>query len=236
MDNGGICGAHRYKTLIIRLLLLADQPIFVDAIRGITDLLKIDDLERTGLQSISLDVPSGTCIAIRGQSGAGKSLLLRAIADLDPNSGHVSLNGKDRNDFAPNEWRRDVCYVPAESGWWYELVGSHFEYPDIAAGYLVRLGFADDVMPWRVDRLSTGERQRMALLRAMVQNPKVLLLDEPTSALDPEATAKVESLLHEKIGGGVMVVLVTHDKAQAARMSSERYLIEKGALHPEDAA
>lgn len=200
-----------------------------------TILLKINQLERTGLQSISLDVPSGVCIAIRGQSGAGKSLLLRAIADLDPNTGHVSLDGKDRNDFAPNDWRRDVCYVAAESGWWLDEVGAHFESPDIAAGYLVRLGFADDAMSWRVDRLSTGERQRMALLRAMVQSPKVLLLDEPTSALDPEATAKVESLLHEKIGGGVTVVMVTHDKAQAARMSSKRYLIEKGALYHEDA-
>jgi ABC-type phosphate transport system ATPase subunit len=70
----------------------------------------------------------------------------------------------------------------------------------------------------------------------MVQGPKVLLLDEPTSALDSEATAKVESLLHEMIGSGVTVILVTHDKAQAARMSSERYLIEKGALHLEGAA
>lgn len=197
-------------------------------------MLKVDHLERTGLQSINLDVPSGTCIAIRGQSGAGKSLLLRAIADLDPNTGHVSLDGKDRNDFTPHDWRHDVCYVPAESGWWLDQVGQHFEYPDIAAAYLIRLGFPDDAMCWRVDRLSTGERQRMALLRAMIQGPKVLLLDEPTSALDPEATAKVENLIHEKVEGGASVIMVTHDKDQAARMSSERYLIEQGSLSREE--
>lgn len=98
------------------------------------------------------------------------------------------------------------------------------------------MGFPDDSMSWRVDRLSTGERQRMALLRAMVQSPKVLLLDEPTSALDPEVTAKVENLIHEKVEGGASVIMVTHDKAQATRMSSRRYLIEKGALYLEDAA
>lgn len=201
-----------------------------------TSLLKIEQLQRHGLQTINLEVPSGTCIAIRGQSGAGKSLLLRAIADLDPNIGNVTLDGKDRNSFAPHQWRRAVCYVPAESGWWLNDVQDHFEYPDIAAGYLVRLGFPDDALTWRVDRLSTGERQRMALLRAMVQGPKVLLLDEPTSALDPEATAKVESLIHEKVESGATIIMVTHDKNQATRMSSERYVIEKGGLTLEEAA
>lgn len=196
-------------------------------------MLKIAQLQRPGLNSVDLEVPSGACITIRGVSGAGKSLLLRAIADLDPNAGTVTLNDKDRDGFTADLWRRDVCYVPAESGWWLDIVGAHFEDPDIASGYLVRLGFDDDAMSWRIDRLSTGERQRLALLRAMVQGPKVLLLDEPTSALDPEATAKVESLLHEKIASGVSIVMVTHDKAQAARMSSHRYLIEAGSLRLE---
>jgi len=85
-------------------------------------------------------------------------------------------------------------------------------------------------MSWPVSRLSTGERQRLALLRAMVQGPRVLLLDEPTSALDPEATAKVESLLHEKIAGGLIAVMVTHDAAQAERMSRQRYEMKDGVL------
>ena len=64
----------------------------------------------------------------------------------------------------------------------------------------------------------------------MVQNPKVLLLDEPTSALDPEAAAKVESVLHEKLAAGVIIIMVTHDVAQAKRMSEKRYVMEKGTL------
>ncbi len=161
--------------------------------------------------------------------------MLRAIADLDPATGQVSLDGNDRNSMPAHEWRRRVTYVASDSGWWLERVGDHFEAPDIAAGYLVRLGFHGDVMTWPVTRLSTGERQRLALLRAMVQNPRVLLLDEPTSALDPEATAKVESLLHEKIAAGVIVLLVTHDVAQAKRMSERRYQMRDGVLSEEAA-
>lgn len=193
-------------------------------------MLKIEHLSRAVLQPISLDVPDAMCVAIRGASGSGKSLLLRAIADLDPCTGRVALDDVDRTAIAANAWRRQVTYVAADSGWWTERVGDHFEYSDIAAGYLVRLGFHGDVMSWPVSRLSTGERQRLALLRAMVQGPRVLLLDEPTSALDPETTAKVESLLHEKITAGIIIVLVTHDRAQAKRMSDRRYLMKDGVL------
>ncbi|MDP4796136.1 MAG: ABC transporter ATP-binding protein [Rhodospirillales bacterium] len=198
-------------------------------------MLNIDQLSRAILQPISLRFPDGCCIVVRGASGSGKSLMLRAIADLDPSTGQVSLDGIDRNEMPAHEWRRRVTYVAADSGWWLERVGEHFEAPDIAAGYLVRLGFHGDVMAWPVTRLSTGERQRLALLRAMVQNPRVLLLDEPTSALDPEATAKVESVLHEKIAAGVIVIMVTHDAAQAKRMSKRRYQMKDGALSEESA-
>ncbi len=169
-------------------------------------------------------------MTVRGASGSGKSLFLRALADLDPSTGDVRLDGTARDDMPASDWRRRVTYVAADSGWWTERVGDHFEAPDIAAGYLVRLGFHGDVMSWPVSRLSTGERQRLALLRAMVQNPKVLLLDEPTSALDPEAAAKVESVLHEKLAAGVIIIMVTHDVAQAKRMSEKRYVMEKGTL------
>ena len=62
-----------------------------------------------------------------------------------------------------------------------------------------------------------------------------MLLDEPTSALDPDATAKVESVLHEKITGGVSIIMVTHDKEQAQRMAEKLYIIEDGKLAAEGA-
>jgi ABC-type iron transport system FetAB ATPase subunit len=199
-------------------------------------MLHIHGLSRPGLQRVDLDVDAGTCIAIRGSSGAGKSLLLRAIADLDPADGEVSLKGMSRTLMSAPTWRKRVIYVAAESGWWDITVGDHFSNPDIAAGYLVRLGFTDDAMSWPVSRLSTGERQRLALLRAIVLTPEVMLLDEPTSALDPEATAKVESILHEKRAAGTAIIMVTHDKAQAARMAEHRFVMTAGALSAEAAS
>ncbi len=193
-------------------------------------MLKIRQLSRAILQPVSLEVAAGSCMTIRGASGSGKSLLLRAIADLDPSDGWVSLDGTDRSAMPAHIWRRKVTYVAADSGWWADRVADHFEAPDIAAGYLLRLGFHGDVMSWPVSRLSTGERQRLALLRAMVQGPRVLLLDEPTSALDPEPTAKVESVLHEKIAAGIVAVIVTHDAAQAKRMSTSAYRMADGQL------
>lgn len=196
-------------------------------------MLIVEQLTRAILQPVSLELPGGTCIAIRGASGSGKSLLLRAIADLDPATGRVTLDGQERSAMPAHAWRRKVTYVAADSGWWRDKVGMHFEAPDIAAGYLLRLGFHGDVMSWPVSRLSTGEKQRLALLRAMVQGPNVLLLDEPTSALDPETTSKVESLLHEKISAGITIIMVTHDPAQAKRMSQQRYRMTDGTLSQE---
>lgn len=199
-------------------------------------MLVVKQLSHAILKPVDLELADGTCVAIRGASGSGKSLLLRAIADLDPCDGTLSLDDMDRNAMPAHVWRRKVTYVAADSGWWRDGVADHFEAPDIAAGYLPRLGFHGDVMSWPVGRLSTGERQRLALLRAMVQGPRVLLLDEPTSALDPETTSGVESLLHEKIAGGIIVILVTHDAAQAARMSQNRYKMADGLLSPDEGA
>lgn len=193
----------------------------------------VHQLSRSHLQPIDLKMDAGECLSIRGPSGAGKSLLLRAIADLDPSEGQVSLDDTFRDDMLAYKWRRLVTYVPAESGWWADNVAAHFEEPDIAAGSLLRFGFPGDAMSWPVDRLSTGERQRLGLLRAIVQGPRVLLLDEPTSALDPEVTAKVEGVLREKLGTGVSIIMVTHDAAQAKRLANRQFVMKDGALMEE---
>lgn len=199
-----------------------------------TDLLVVDGLRRPGLEPASLSVAAGACIAVLGGSGSGKSLLLRAIADLDVNEGSVSLAGKARGAMTAPSWRRQVVYVPAESGWWRDRVGEHFEDPDGIVGVLHRLGLPPDCMDWRISRLSTGERQRLALARALSLAPPVLLLDEPTSSLDEETTLKVEAILHEKLASGTAVVLVSHDDDQARRLASARYRMTKGVLAREE--
>src|SRR3546814_18820044 len=102
-----------------------------------------------------------------------------------------------------------------------------------------RLKISPAVAERRVSQLSTGERQRLALLRALEHQPEVLLLDEPTGPLDDESTAAVEGLLREKQSNGLALFWVTHDKRQAARVATRQFWIDRGRLReavPEDAA
>jgi ABC-type multidrug transport system ATPase subunit len=85
-------------------------------------------------------------------------------------------------------------------------------------------------MNWPVTRLSTGEKQRLALIRALILDPPVLLLDEPTSALDEDTTQQIEQLLQSRLQQGVSILLVTHDKRQAERLASRIVHISRGQL------
>lgn len=196
-------------------------------------VLTISGLRRPGIEPVDLDVSKGECVAISGPSGAGKSLLLRAIADLDPNQGEVRLNGTAREAIPAPEWRRQVVYLAPESGWWAGNVGAHFADRSGAAILLNELALPPDTLTWPVARLSTGERQRLALARALELEPRALLLDEPTSGLDPEAASKVEDLLRRRLAQGAVIVLVTHDRDQAKRIAGRRLRMEQGRLVPE---
>lgn len=193
-------------------------------------MLKVQGLSRPDLLEASLELAAGECLVIRGASGSGKSLLLRAIADLDPNQGRVSLNGVSRETFTGPEWRRKVGYLPAEAGWWAEDLGAHFAQWDRARSLFHRLGLADAQKDWPIARLSTGERQRLALVRALAVGPEILLLDEPTSGLDQEAVSAVENLIAEVRADGTGVVWVTHDPAQAERVGDRWLYLEAGQL------
>ncbi len=197
---------------------------------GERPVLKIRHLTRPGIAPLDLDLAAGECIAIGGPSGSGKSIFMRAIVDLDPNEGEVWLLGQSRSDVSAPDWRRRIVYVPAEAGWWADRVAAHFDDPALAAPLMVRLGLTVDALGWEVARLSTGERQRLAMVRAFLTAPQVMLLDEPTSGLDPEATAKVEAMLRERLGQGVAMILITHDATQATRLASRQLRMAAGVL------
>ncbi|MFO1432150.1 MAG: ABC transporter ATP-binding protein [Candidatus Competibacteraceae bacterium] len=193
-------------------------------------MLQVRHLQRPGLYPVSFELNDGECIAVQGPSGSGKSLLLRAIADLDPNQGEVWLNGLAREGMTGPAWRRQVIYVPAESGWWSDRVGEHFADWDRAIPLLQALFLPADARDWPVQRLSTGERQRMALVRALVLEPRVLLLDEPTSGLDSDTTAAAEQLIGERLRNGAGVLWVTHSATQARRIASRCLSVESGRV------
>ena len=179
-----------------------------------------------------LDLGEGGCAAITGPSGSGKSLFLRMIADLDPNQGEVWLDGKARASMAAPQWRKQAAYVSAESGWWADRVVEHFaaDSRSEVEGLAARVGLRGDLLDAPVAQLSTGERQRFSLVRALLPSPPVLLLDEPTGPLDEESVVRVEALLRERMAAGTSIVLVTHDSNQAERLGSRRYRMAAGHL------
>lgn len=197
-------------------------------------MLRIETLATRLIGPVSLSVEAGECVAIMGPSGSGKSLFLRAIADLDPNRGRVSLDRAERAAMPAPDWRRQVMLVPAESGWWSDEVRAHFPAGAEVAPLLQALGLAQ-AFDWPVSRLSTGERQRLAIARALCHAPVALLLDEPTAALDAQATGQVEALIRSQCASGRPVILVTHDPAQAGRLADRTLRMQSGQLHPEAA-
>lgn len=190
-------------------------------------MLIVEDLRTPLIGPVSLSVGRGEGVAILGASGSGKSLLLRAIADLDPNEGTVTLDGESRGAIPADAWRRRVAMVPAESGWWADRVGAHFAPGGDTAAMLAAIGLPD-ALDWEVSRLSTGERHRLAIARALLLAPRALLLDEPTAALDRDATAGIEALIAAR--GDLPLILVTHDRAQADRLAARRYVMAGGRL------
>jgi putative ABC transport system ATP-binding protein len=191
--------------------------------------LTIKQLVTHHVGPLDIELAAGECAALSGPSGAGKTLLLRAIADLDAHEGEVLLDGIASSSMRAHEWRCRVGLLPAESQWWGESIGEHFQ--EVDEVLLGELGFDHEVMAWEVARCSTGERQRLALMRLLQNQPQVLLLDEPTASLDAENVARVEALIARlRQQQGLAVLWVSHDVAQAQRVATRRLRIADGQL------
>lgn len=169
--------------------------------------------------TVNFSCTSGDIVGIKGRSGIGKSLLLRAIAGLDYYHGNISLAGTSQVDFAPQAWRRTVMMTPAQAVWWESTIEAHFlaEKKELLLDAMQQINLESALLTRSPTSLSTGEQQRFALLRTLLQHPQVLLLDEPTSQLDDDTTFAVEQLIQQWPSLHT-VLWVSHQDQQLKRM------------------
>jgi ABC-type iron transport system FetAB ATPase subunit len=200
--------------------------------------LILQQFQGADLEPVDLTIESGECVTLTGSSGSGKTRLLRAIADLDPHGGAALIDRQAVDQTPPPEWRRRVGLLPAESHWWQDRVGDHFNGSanKLLTELLTELGLSAACLEWQVARLSSGERQRLALARLLDRQPAVLLLDEPTANLDPENSARVEALVQDYAQQhGAAVLWVSHDPRQRRRVGQRHLVIRERRIETESA-
>ncbi|QQA44505.1 ATP-binding cassette domain-containing protein [Pelagovum pacificum] len=184
------------------------------------------------LDEVTLGLKTGGITALLGPNGAGKSLLLRAIAGLIPvDSGEIEL--------APHTGAPALVFQTpvllnrsAKANLMHALrlarVPRRHRAGRLAELLVTARMTEQSGAPAR--SLSGGERQRLAIARALAARPNLLLLDEPTAHLDPASTAAIEALIRATASSGVKVLLVTHDRAQAARLATDVAFLSRGRI------
>ncbi|MEE4187722.1 MAG: ATP-binding cassette domain-containing protein [Roseobacter sp.] len=220
-----------------------ESPLNACMNRTGTALLEVRDLEldlggKRLIDGAQLAVSAGRRTVILGANGAGKSLLLRLMHGLlVPSSGTVLWRGKPLNKTAraaqamvfqrPVMLRRSVLanlrFALRIKG----LSGAERSARETEALDLARL---TDLAHRPARVLSGGEQQRLAIARAMVCRPELLLLDEPTANLDPASTKAIEDLIVAASDAGITVVMVTHDAGQARRLGQDALFVHAGKV------
>jgi len=198
-------------------------------------------------RNISLEVYAGDRLALVGPTGSGKSLILRALALLDPvYQGEIFWRGRPIADAAVPEYRSHVLYLQQRSPVIEGTVEDNLRIPfslhlrkespfprSRVEELLEDLDRDEGFLANRTANLSGGERQIVALLRALLVAPTVLLLDEPSAALDPQATAALERLVGSWHAGAPTeraFLWVSHDPEQAQRVADRIIHLREGSI------
>lgn len=193
---------------------------------------------REVLRGVTLDITQGRCLVVMGANGAGKSQLLRILHGLqEPSVGGVSWFGKPLDRAARNRqamvFQRPVLLRRSVSGNLnFALSGKGFTRSARRGRVTEALSLArlTDKATRPARTLSGGEQQRLAIARALIAQPDLLMLDEPTASLDPASTRAVEQMIAAARLAGVTLVLVTHDAGQARRLADDVAFLQGGRL------
>jgi heme exporter protein A len=190
------------------------------------------------LRDVRLAAQPGSCLALIGRNGAGKTTLLRIVAGFSrPGRGKVLLFGKEPRD---TEARRHLGFIGHGISVYDELsafenlklYGKLYGLPDprrSAMEWLERTGL-ERVRDGLVREFSRGMRQRLAVARAFLHEPSILLLDEPFTALDDRAIAVLQRLLREALAAGKTIMMSTHQLREALELASDVALLVRGQV------
>ncbi len=254
-----------------RIFELRDAPLVKDADGAVEfnepvqkiefDRVSFSYGEEPILRDIRFDISAGKCVAFVGSSGSGKSTLVSLLPRFfDVQSGRVLINGKDSRSFTLKSLRRRIGIVTQETILFNDTVANNIAYGSDNASMdsivdAARRAHADDFIREMVDgyntvigergvRLSGGQCQRLAIARALLRNPPILILDEATSALDTESERQVQAALDELMAGRTVFAIahrlstIMHadrilvlDKGTIVEDGTHKELIDKGGVY-----
>ena len=200
-------------------------------------LLELKDIgvnrsNRWLVRNITLSVSEGEILTIIGPNGSGKSLCLKLIGGLlKPTSGSVIFNYKQVIGYVPQNvvfLRRNVYQNLTYS---LKIISLSKNIIQRRVSEIIDICDISHLFEISARKLSVGQQQLIAILRALIMKPKLLLLDEPCSNLDPHFTKIIEDILKQAKKDGMKIILVTHDLNQAKRLSDDIIFIHKGNIY-----
>lgn len=206
-------------------------------------LIKADNLVKSfgsfkAISSLTFEVNKGEILGFLGPSGSGKTTTINILTgQLKPDQGQSSILGKSSTNL--NEEDLTNIGLITENSGYYEKLSLYDNLLFFSKFYDVPQGNLDDLMK-RVglydrrktlaEKLSTGMKQRMLLVRAIINKPQVLFLDEPTSGLDPSTSQSIHELIKELQAEGTTIFLTTHDMHEATILCDKIVLLNKGQI------
>jgi iron complex transport system ATP-binding protein len=197
-------------------------------------MLRASGLSLPGrLFDASIEIRDGELVCLVGPNGSGKTSLLHALSGIGGSPGEVSLDGVDPRRLGPARRPHYLTYLPATRDIRWPLLARDLIALGGGGAAFAKLEL-DALLDRQVDTLSTGERSRVLIARALAPRPKLLLLDEPTANLDPLWQIRLMELVRAELGGGGRAALVAiHDLDAAARHADRILVMNEGRIAAE---